>query len=306
MKRATLKRLAKTKKIATKAADWFVNLFLIGFGLWALYWIIIMTVCCSFHIPTQSMTPTLVPDDWGLVNKLKLGARVFNIFDAAEGKPYTIRRLPGYGKLDRQDVIIFNFPYEGSWDSISMNVRVYYCKRAIAVPGDTLEIRDCFYHVRGVADTLGVAREQERLREYLQWYERENPDRSQWPNSFTMAPRDTMLNWTIANAGPWLIPGEGTQIDLDRRNWLLYKKYIEWETGKKLEWRDSVACLDGKLLNEYTFQEDYCFVAGDHAADSRDSRYFGLVPQKFIVGTAGILWNSKKKSRILKRINVHD
>ncbi|WP_301748298.1 S26 family signal peptidase [uncultured Duncaniella sp.] len=37
--------------------------------------------------------------------------------------------------------------------------------------------------------------------------------------------------------------------------------------------------------------------------DSKDSRYFGLIPEKFIVGTAGILWKSHDHRRIFTIIN---
>lgn len=73
----------------------------------------------------------------------------------------------------------------------------------------------------------------------------------------------------------------------------------------KLTWSDSVAILAGNPIKFYTFTEDYCFAAGDHAIDSKDSRYFGLVPEKFIVGTAGILWKTKDRKRLFKRLNLH-
>lgn len=275
-------------------------------ALWTAYWLVQVTTACSFHTPSGSMSPTLLPDESGLVNKWKMGARIFDIFDAAAGKPYEISRLPGYAGLERGDVIVFNYPYADSdrrRDSIVMNLGTYYCKRAVAVAGDSLEIRDCFYHVRGCPDTLGVASEQMALRRFVHDYERENPDPRQWPGWMRCHPKDSVFGWTVKDMGPMLIPGEGTAIRLDRRHWLLYRRYIEWETGKKLVWRDSVALLDGVPLRDYVFEEDYCFAAGDHVLDSRDSRYIGLVPEKFIVGTAGILWKSPCEGRVPSFIN---
>lgn len=274
--------------------------------LFLLYLVVQITTTCSFHTPSGSMLPTLMPDESGLVNKWKMGARIFNIFDAAEGKPYTVRRLPGYGRLDRGDVIVFNYPYLDSdrhRDSIAMNLATYYCKRAVAVAGDTLEIRDCFYHVRGCADTLGVASEQMALQSYVREFAKVNPDPAGWPAWMRCCPRDSVIGWTVSDMGPFVIPGKGTEIYLDYYNWLLYRRYIEWETGKKLIWQDSVAVSDNKQIKLYNFTENYCFAAGDHVIDSKDSRYFGLVPEKFIVGTAGILWRTDDKDRRFKSIN---
>lgn len=272
------------------------------------YWIVQITTACSFHTPSESMQPTLLPDESGLVNKWKMGARIFNIFDAAEGKPYSVRRLPGYGRLERGDVIVFNYPYLDSdrhRDSIAMNLATYYCKRAVAVAGDTLEIRDCFYHVRGCSDTLGIASEQKNLQRYVSTFAKDNPDPAGWPAWMKCCPRRSIIGWTVRDMGPFVIPGKGTEINLDYRNWLLYRRYIEWETGKKLIWQDSVATIDDKQIKMYKFTENYCFAAGDHAIDSKDSRYIGLVPEKFIVGTAGILWRSHDSKRRFTFINKH-
>lgn len=277
----------------------------IGVGL---YWLIQITTACSFHTPSGSMSPTLLPDESGLVNKWKMGARIFNIFDAIKGKPYEITRLPGYGQLERGDIIVFNYPYLDSdrkRDSIAMNLATYYCKRAVAVAGDTLEIRNCFYHVRGCRDTLGVASEQEALRLYVREFTRENPDPHTWPSWMRCCPRDSAVGWTVRDMGPFLIPGKGQSVELDYKSWLLYRRYIEWETKSKLKWQDSAAFINDKPIKSYIFTENYCFAAGDHVIDSKDSRYFGLVPEKFIVGTAGIRWKSHVLNRMFKAINKH-
>ena len=291
------------RKILEKIVNIVYWTVMTGFILFLVYWILQITTTCSFHTPSGSMTPTLLPDESGLVNKWKMGARIFNIFDAAEGKPYDIKRLPGYGRLERGDVIVFNYPYSNNDDdSIAMNLGLYYCKRAVGIPGDTLEIIDGFYHVRGCPDTLGVTSEQRMLQEYMQEQERREPDISRWRSWMRIQPKDSLIGWTIKDMGPMLIPEVNTERELDRKNWLLYRRYIEWETGRKLQWRDSVAVMDGKPLKTYRFKENYCFAAGDHAIDSRDSRYFGLVPEKFIVGVAGILWKTKDGKRRLRTI----
>lgn len=295
-------------KTADRIIDIAYKLTLTAIVAVAAYVVIQVTTTCSFHTPSGSMTPTILPDESGLVNKWKLGARIFDIRAALQGKPYSISRLPGYGRLERGDVIVFNYPYPdgaGRRDSIAMNLAVYYCKRAVAVAGDTLEIRDSFYHVRGCPDTLGVADEQRLLQAMMRRQTEVETDSRKWKGWMRCHPKDSIFGWTIKEMGPLMIPGRGTEITLDRRNFLLYGRYVEWETGKRVEWKDSSAFIGDIPAKSYIFAEDYCFAAGDHVMDSRDSRYFGLVPEKFIVGTAGVIWNPATSDRFLKPINKH-
>lgn len=64
--------------------------------------------------------------------------------------------MPGWGNFKRNDILVFNFPYQQNrWDSIRMDVMQYYVKRCIALPGDTLEIRGGFYKIRGCNEQVG-------------------------------------------------------------------------------------------------------------------------------------------------------
>ena len=42
--------------------------------------------------------------------------------------------------------------------------------------------------------------------------------------------------------------------------------------------------LKGCPIDSYTFSKNYYFMAGDNVLNSHDSRYFGLVPEEYIVG----------------------
>lgn len=248
------------------------------------YVLLLIVVFDTFSTPTGSMTPTIKPGSrWMIINKLKLGGRIFNVYDAAAGTPFKVRRLPGYGMLEKNDIIIFNGTFTESWDSVAMNMYRYYCKRAVAVAGDTLEIRDGHYRVSGFDGTLGVESEQMQVN-YYKNYLSTLPDSLAHPGWFQSLPYDGETGWTIADFGPIVVPAVGTTISIDLLNYRIYRKYIAWETGTQPEWRDDRAWLGDTPLDSYTFTENYCFAAGDHAIDSQDSRYWGLVPEKFIVG----------------------
>lgn len=55
--------------------------------------------------------------------------------------------------------------------------------------------------------------------------------------------------------------------------------------------------------------KNYYFVSGDKMANSKDSRYWGMLPEEYIVGKVTRIWYSKNKNtdktrweRIMKRI----
>ncbi|MBF0731965.1 signal peptidase I, partial [Bacteroides acidifaciens] len=140
------------KKIIAKFVDLAFYMFL---GVVVLF---LMQLFCftSFRIPSDSMEPALKDGDRILVNKMIKGARLFDVFAALDNEEVTIHRMPGWGSFQRNDILVFNFPYQmNRWDSVRMDVMQYYVKRCVALPGDTLEIRGGFYKVRGCDEQLG-------------------------------------------------------------------------------------------------------------------------------------------------------
>ncbi len=139
----------------------------------------------AYTIPTGSMEGSLLVNDFLFVSKLSYGPRlpmtpvavplVHNTMPVTGGKSYTdavqwkYRRLPGFGQIKRNDVVVFNFP---NGDTIIREypdqdyyqfVRAYgretvhsqfhvmtrpvdkkenYIKRCVGIPGDVIAIRD--------------------------------------------------------------------------------------------------------------------------------------------------------------------
>ena len=50
--------------------------------------------------------------------------------------------------------------------------------------------------------------------------------------------------------------------------------------------------IDGKIVEKYTFVQDYYFMMGDNRHDSADSRYWGFVPADHVVGKAAFVFFS--------------
>ena len=96
-------------------------------------WLVLqITSFTSFRVPTYSMFPTLAPGDYILVDKWIVGARIFDVWEAVDGKEVEIYRLPGLREIKRNDVLVFHNPYPEKKDSISMDMLKYYVKRCIA------------------------------------------------------------------------------------------------------------------------------------------------------------------------------
>ena len=284
-----------------KYADRLLNLFL-GIGFLLLLWFLLqVTVVASFRIPTNSMQPTLLPGDNILVNKTLMGARIFNIWKAADGKVVNIHRLPRQGKVKRNDVLVFHYPYPHKNDSLSMHLLKYYVKRCIALPGDTMGIRKGHYYIKGINEPIGNIEAQKRI-EKLQ---KENA-RGIVMDAY---PWDKYINWTIQDFGPLHVPARGQMVVMDSTAVKLYRNLIEWEQKKPLTKKENQVYLGDSLIQEYCFQENYYFVGGDYMENSKDSRYWGLLPEPYIVGVATRIWKSVDKStgkirwdRVMKRI----
>ena len=291
-----------------RARKWMNKAVNAIFGLAALLVLYVLAqilLFATFKIPSDSMEPSLLAGDNILVNKGVMGGRLFNVWDALEGKDVHISRLPGLGKIKRNDVIVFNFPYSKQrWDSVAFDVMKYYVKRCVALPGDTFEIKDARYKVRGKDTSLGNVEMQETLMGLVKRGKAEE-------QGIVMRgyPYNSAFTWDIVNFGPLYIPAKGDNLKMDSMHVILYKNIIEWEQKKKLFVRGDTVLLNDSVIQTYSFIENYYFVAGDKVMNSQDSRYWGLLPEPFIVGKAVRIWKSVDNStdrirwnRIFKKI----
>ena len=169
------------------------------------------------------------------------------------------------------DVIVFRYPWDDERDFI---------KRVIALPGDRVEVRNRRVYVNG------AALEQE-------WY----------------------LHGTASlghdGFGPIVVPREGDTVEIRQdRNFYLNNERVPIPSGTFYP-RDHGEAMDGfqvfyaplfgnkkttlqQPVGPITVEHDYYFTLGDNRGNSRDSRFWGLVPSTRIKGKAFFIywsWN---------------
>ena len=231
----------------------------------------------QFIIPTNSMQPTLIPGDRVIVNKFIAGARIYDSYDFSEGVRIQSHRTRGYRTIRTNDILIFNFPINWTKNRIEFKINYVYGKRCIGSPGDSISIIDGYFYNNNYKSFLRVQEQQYRLSQI--------PDSLLQPHLLrAFSPSGLHTKWTIENFGPLYVPRQGDVIKLGSHNHLLYQLIIEFETGQRLTEDKGVIKLNGIPIEGYIFRKNYYFLCGDNVLDSNDSRYWGFVPEEFIVG----------------------
>ncbi len=110
---------------------------------------------------------------------------------------------------------------------------------------------------------------------------------------FPIYPHHPSFDWTRDNFGPLYIPKKGSTVELNDKNYILYRRAIHAYENHKIEKRKDGFYIDDEKAKTYTFESDYYWLMGDNRHGSVDSRYWGLVPDTHVVGTASFVWMSR-------------
>ncbi len=301
----------------------------------------------AFTIPTPSMERSLLVGDFLFVSKVNYGARtpvtplsfpfahhtlpIVGTKSYLEWVKLPYYRLPGLGEVERNDVVVFNYPME---DFRPIDKQENYIKRCVGIAGDTLEVRDARVYINGVGEEMpkeaqgsymvktdGSAFNTKTLEslyitEYGQYAEEGNfiftltKDQKDKLAKFSnvqnvqeairtrgqyldyVFPHNPKLSWNEDNFGPVIIPAKGLKLNLNASNIEIYRRAIQVYEGNTVETRDDGIYINGQKTDSYTFNMNYYFMMGDNRHNSLDSRFWGFVPENRIVGKALFIWMS--------------
>ncbi len=151
------KKEEKEKKSALK--EWWDAIVFAVIAATLIRWIFME----AFTIPTPSMEKSLLVGDYLFVSKISYGPRTPKTplqIPLTHGKIWGTEipsyldfiqlpqfRFPGLSDVERNDVVVFNWPAEGP--DIPLDLKTHYIKRCVGVPGDILEVRDMQVYING-------------------------------------------------------------------------------------------------------------------------------------------------------------
>lgn len=209
----------------------------------------------AFRIPSGSMENTLLVGDFLLVNKLAYGLKTPRYI------PMTTKAIPSvavpvFSSVHRGDVLVFEYP--GKRAEVDGAGPVYFIKRCVGLPGDTIAIRAGQVRING--------------REVLL------PTKAKLIDGVRYA--------SATDYGPTIVPRKGDRIPLIPATAGLWKEFLEREHHLVEINAEGRVLIDGVEQFEYLVERNYYFVLGDNRSNSLDSRVWGFVPEEAIIGEA--------------------
>ncbi len=188
-------------------------------------------------------------------------------------------RLPAISKVEKGDIFVFN-PHKINFfnEAIYDNYSNFTVKRCYTTPGHFATIKNN----PSIDDNSLIH-----------------------SNLNDLFPICNENFWSIDNYGPLYVPAQNDSLLLTNKNLQIYKHIILKE-DPSIQIRDSFAMSGGDRLAIYIVKGDYYFVLGDNFYNSIDSRHWGFVSEKDIVGKVVIvLFSIDNSQKGLKKIRYN-
>jgi signal peptidase I len=329
----------KTTKFKSQKANWLIATLIAVMVLLFIRLFILQI----FVVHSSSMSSNLVSGDWVVVNKLAYGPRIpstllsipfspertslasKNYFLDLIQLPYF--RLPGYSRIKRHDIILFNYPNDSE---VPFDKKIRMVKRCMGLPGDTLAIKNNTVFINGKENDIENIQLEYRVKvknrilkqelldkynivegglvskfgEYDLYlskqaakglsteknieYVRKGKYLSNTDETYVF-PHDSRISWTLSNYGPIVIPKAGSKIVLNSSNISIYRDILEKYEHCTITVNGDSVLINNKYLRSYYLKNNYYFVLDDNRDNAKDSRLWGFLPESHIIGKASFI-----------------
>ena len=98
--------------------------------------------------------------------------------------------------------------------------------------------------------------------------------------------------WNQDWYGPIRIPKKGDVVSLTKETLPEYRWIISKYEHNKLEEKNGKIFVNGQETSSYTVKQNYYMMIGDNRDASLDARFFGFVPEEYIIGKPMFTWLS--------------
>lgn len=222
-----------------------------------------------FQIPSGSMMPTLLIGDFILVEKFAYGIK----------DPITQTTLIPTGHPKRGDIIVFKYPKDPSVD---------YIKRVVGLPGDrvtynlqskTVTINPACAAGANCTTALPITYSDVQPSDFIQTFS--GFDGNELGNGFYQMPQGESMR-----GGLRLATRNETLDSVTHR--ILMVTQAQNQAGSYYQ-------QPGQPQSTWQVPAGMYFMMGDNRDNSADSRYWGFVPERNLVGRATAIWMSFEK-----------